>query len=237
MQLSFVSSIHACNQLNASTRTQIDDLKRFDRDRALTALMYRSGKHPNGGDGPWDDNVHSIRGLEDFLCGVPCRNREFGGGSPPASLSSSTCFASSGTDRERERREHVRAVLLEQERLRADGPNGSEQALVLQEVSSKSSCESRREATDRGQNDALAATRLYADPTSNLLRTVRGRLYALMEKQPSLRSLGSTDRQQSVRSLGSMDRQTSLRSLLGGGDKQPSIRNLGAAAAAADKSP
>jgi hypothetical protein len=199
--------------------------------------MYRSGKHPSGGDGPWDDNVHSIRGLEDFLCGVPCRNRgEFGGaGSPPTFASSAASYGSSGTDRERERREHVRAVLLEQERLRADGQHGSEDALVLQEVSSKSSCESRRDATERGRDDALAVSRLDADPTSNLLRTVRGRLYALMEKQPSLRSLGSVDRQQSLRSLGSMDRQPSLRSLLGGGEKQPSIRNLGAAAA--DKSP
>ena len=187
--------------------------------------MYRSGKHPSGGDGPWDDNVHSIRGLEDFLLGVPCRNnREFCGGSPPAFLaSSSACFASSsGTDRERERREHVRALLLEQERARADGQKGSaEEALVLHEVSSKSSLESRREATERGLNDAVAVSRLDADPTNNLLRTVRGRLYALMEKQPSIRSLGS------------VDRQPSLRSLLGGGERQPSIRNLGAA----DKSP
>ena len=48
----------------AYTLFQADDLQKFDKDRALTVLMYRTRKN-NGV--PWADDVHSLRGLEEFL--------------------------------------------------------------------------------------------------------------------------------------------------------------------------
>jgi hypothetical protein len=40
-------------------------LNRFDKDRALTVLTYETRNRTNGS--PWDDNLYSIRGLEEYV--------------------------------------------------------------------------------------------------------------------------------------------------------------------------
>jgi hypothetical protein len=81
---------------------QKDDLNRFDKDRALTVLLYRTRKSHNV---PWDDNLHSLRGLEESL---------------QSSKSSSSSKSNSHAERsKKERRDSViNAVLKEQERLK-----------------------------------------------------------------------------------------------------------------------
>lgn len=128
---------------------QIDDLGRFNRDRALTALMYL--RRSTSGVA-WDDNEYSIRGLEEAV--------------------------RKNHTSQRERRDHVRSVLLEQHRLRQEGLGMD--AFLLAEASSKSSAKSRVEALTLAREDATAASRFaYA---STLMSLVRGKLSALREK-------------------------------------------------------
>jgi hypothetical protein len=74
--------------------TQKSDLEKFDKDRSLTILMHKTQKH-NGV--AWDDNVHSLRGLEEVL------NQRKGDKS-----------------RRRRRQDHIQAVLSEQEKFQTD---------------------------------------------------------------------------------------------------------------------
>jgi hypothetical protein len=69
-------------------------LNRFDRDRSLTVMMYRERKDSGV---PWDDNVHSLRGLEEALFQKKDEK-----------------------SRQAKRSEHVKAVLSEQERLESE---------------------------------------------------------------------------------------------------------------------
>jgi hypothetical protein len=79
---------------------QKDDLNRFDKDRALTVLLYRTRKTHNV---PWDDNLHSLRGLEESL----------------QSSKSSKSNSHAAERSKKERRDSViHAVLKEQERLK-----------------------------------------------------------------------------------------------------------------------
>lgn len=41
-----------------------EEIQSFDKDRALTVLMYKTRRNAGA---PWDDNVHSLRGLEEFV--------------------------------------------------------------------------------------------------------------------------------------------------------------------------
>jgi hypothetical protein len=225
---------------------QADDLKRFDRDRAITAHLHRTGKGHDGGDGPWDDNVHSIRGLEDFLkisgCNhviqpfrppsptdpapPPPRDAPARGAAAAAARGRATAATTTASAAERERREHARLVLSEQDRLRSplgpDAPPADPAALA--EASSRSSDGPRREALERGREDAAVAARLAGSDdavTTSRLQAVRGRLHALIERPPSVRSLLALDRQGSLRSL--------VAGVVGGGGVASSAPGSGAA--------
>jgi hypothetical protein len=97
---------------------QKDDLNRFDKDRALTVLLYRTRKSHNV---PWDDNLHSLRGLEE-------------------SLQSSKSSKSSHAERsKKERRDSViHAVLKEQERLKT--PAGARELAAAAQAMIKATC-------------------------------------------------------------------------------------------------
>jgi hypothetical protein len=156
--------------------------------------------------------VHSVRGLEHFLkvdsyhgqhAAAPHPER-----APPlprtptpqhARVAAET--ASSTSSAERERREHVHLVLSEQDRLRTrsshgqDAPSLSDFASSLSEVSSRSSCQSRTEALERGMKDAVAVSRLVdsqASPASRM-HAVRGRRFA---RAPHLLFFTSLGRQE-----------------------------------------
>lgn len=68
-------------------------MQKFDKDRALTVLMYRTRK---SGGAPWDDDLHSLRGLEETLHQRPNEPTRRG-----------------------RRHEYVKAVLAEQDRLKS----------------------------------------------------------------------------------------------------------------------
>lgn len=72
-----------------------EEINRFDKDRALTALMFRTRKS-NGV--AWDDNLHSLRGLEEIL-----QNQR----------------KADKTKKER-RKELITAILKEQQRLKTE---------------------------------------------------------------------------------------------------------------------
>ena len=74
-------------------------MNRFDKDRALTVLMFTTRKN-NGM--PWDDNLHSLRGLEEII-------------SQRKNVKS----------RREKLKSHMEAVLREQERLKS--PAGREE--------------------------------------------------------------------------------------------------------------
>jgi hypothetical protein len=149
-----------------------------------------------------------------------------GGGRALAATAATTTSTSAA---ERERREHARLVLSEQDRLRSllGLEASSSDSTSLSEVSSKSSYGPRKEALDRGREDAAAVSRFVDSDaaTSSRLQAVRGRLYALMERPPS------------VRSLLALDRQSSFRSLMGGGGGIASSPGSGAATPLQQQSP
>ena len=81
--------------------TQTTELNSFDRDRALTVLMYQTRNKSV----LWDDNEHSLRGLEEYI----------------TSSDTCDCHSKSSTatsSRRTTRKELIQAVLNEQTRLR-----------------------------------------------------------------------------------------------------------------------
>ena len=83
--------------------TQTTELNSFDRDRALTVLMYQTRNKSV----LWDDNEHSLRGLEEYT-GI-------------TSSDTCDCHSKSSTatsSRRTTRKELIQAVLNEQTRLR-----------------------------------------------------------------------------------------------------------------------
>jgi hypothetical protein len=97
-----------CNSL------QSEDLKKFDKDRALTVLMYKARK--NNGSVAWDDNEHSIRGLEEALS-----------------------QRKDDKSRVERRREFIKAVLGEQERLKQTETGREELSIAAKALRKKES--------------------------------------------------------------------------------------------------
>lgn len=103
-------------------------MHRFEKDRAITAFMYLRKREKGY---RWDDNVDSIRGIEEHAKGEP----------PRALL----------------RQCHAQRVLQEQQRLKEEGLFIDVESLC--EASAKSSAESRALAWQLGQEDACAGYR------------------------------------------------------------------------------
>jgi hypothetical protein len=104
---------------------QTTELNSFDRDRALTVLMYQTRNKSIS----WDDNEHSIRGLEEY---VNASSTDCCDATPASTIAStllnitsnasnskaSTSTPSSSSTRRTSRKDVIQAVLHEQTRLR-----------------------------------------------------------------------------------------------------------------------
>jgi len=127
--------------------SQVDDVKRFEKDRLLTVHMYMLRRKAGAtGARCWNDNIDSIRGLEDLL------------------------------DSERKQKlvtSHRLSVIQEQERIRAQNSKCPDSIAnpeaVLAQAAKRTSKESRQEAQIRGSKDALFG---YRKP-SRLLTKLR----------------------------------------------------------------
>lgn len=134
---------------------QRDDMYRFERDRALTAFMYQ--RRRDRGNLQWDDNVNSIRGLEDAISAVSNADMSI---TPIKALL---------------RKQHMQLVVAEYVRLKDDGREYD--ALALAEVSCRSSSEAKVAALSLARDDAIAAG--YSRTT--LLKKVRSKLSIWLE--------------------------------------------------------
>jgi len=156
------------------------DLNQFDtsfKDRALTVLMYRTRKN-NGV--PWEDDVHSLRGLEDL-----------------------TDQRKTEKPRRTKRQEYVRAVLDEQARLKS--PEGQNElnaasraihkppeellAELLRGVSCSLSKADKHRALALGMKDQRASGVSRHGSARKLMKQVTSRLYGWAST--STKSLGS----------------------------------------------
>jgi len=105
----------------------------------------------------WDDNVHSIRGIEDVL-----RRKDHPHSTRAARL------------------KHAEIVLAEHSRLRGEGREYD--SFALAEASFKSSQETRDRAIAIAREDAVSAAEDCASRSFELVKIVRGRISAWWEK-------------------------------------------------------
>jgi hypothetical protein len=116
----FVFAVTEIKSLNSSSFPwmpwQTADLQRFDKDRALTALMYetRTANSP-----PWDDNLYSIRGLEEYVGSHPVSSHTPFPAAPLRHMKSGP-DEGAASPRRRHRQALIQAVLAEQARLQHD---------------------------------------------------------------------------------------------------------------------
>lgn len=144
--------LHLCQAHKSFLRlrsSQQDDLHRFTKDSALTALMYNQ-RRKAGTLRLWNEDQYSIRGLEDAV--------RTGGGI--GVWIPHTKAGSAAKTKDDLRDAHVKAVLEEQRRLRLlDGDRYSNDSLALAELSAKSSHKSWSRAVALAKADATAGYR------------------------------------------------------------------------------
>lgn len=102
----------------------------FDRDRALTVLMYQTRNKSV----PWDDNEHSLRGLEEYVSASSAND----------GLDMNTNKSSSSSSRRTTRKDLIQSVLNEQTRLR-DTVEGRKEVMQASKVSGMTAKELIRE--------------------------------------------------------------------------------------------
>jgi hypothetical protein len=99
-------------------------LNSFDRDRALTIMMYQTRNKAL----PWDDNVHSLRGLEEYYS--PSHNNNHNNNSGDESDTKSSSSSSNSNGRRMMRKVLIQSVLTEQTRLQHTIQGQTEVALA-----------------------------------------------------------------------------------------------------------